>query len=166
MNSLNLFGSDSSDSSDSVQSSRFAANLKKETYDPLLITFNSIRTAKKTNNANGAKDATGTKNATGAKDATGKKDATGTNQPSRSAATLDVFSQKMVLAKSFNSLDDAQRTTQTAASCDYIVYVPTSFEIKKETMNAFYDSKFKRFFEKKNGIQQSRGKHIHESGHV
>ena len=149
MNSLNLFGSDSSDSSDSVQSSRFAANLKKETYDPLLITFNSIRTAKKTNNANGAKDATGTKNATGAKDATGKKDATGTNQPSRSAATLDVFSQKMVLAKPFNSLDDAQRTTQTAASCDYIVYVPTSFEIKKETMNAFYDSKFKRFFEKK-----------------
>ena len=34
---LNLFGSDDDD-----QSSRFVVNLKKETYDPLLITFNAV----------------------------------------------------------------------------------------------------------------------------
>ena len=133
MDSLNLFGSDASDG---IQSSRFAANLKKETYDPLLITFNSIRTAKKANKGAATKDAT--------------KDAT-TKDANRNAASLDVFSQKMVLASksSFDNLDAAQRKTQTESSCDYIVYVPTSFEVKKETMNAFYDSKFKQFFEKK-----------------
>lgn len=135
MDSLNLFGSDSTDS---IQSSRFAANLRKETYDPLLITFNSIRTAKKPNKDAKTIDA---KKPDAAKDP---------NQPTRSAASLDVFSQKMVLAsKSFDSLDAAQRKTQTESSCDYIVYVPSSFEVKKETMNAFYDAKFKQFFERK-----------------
>jgi hypothetical protein len=128
---LNLFGSDASDS---IQSSRFAANLKKETYDPLLITFNSIRTGKKKNVMEGPKGPNGPRN--------------NSNQPAN-AATIDVFSQNMVLAKSFNSLDAAQRRTQTESSCDYVVYVPTSFEVKKETMAAFYDSKIKQFFERK-----------------
>jgi hypothetical protein len=137
MSLLNLFGSDSSDS---IQSSRFAANLKKETYDPLLLTFNSIRTGKK-------KDAV-SKNA--------NKDV----QSNQSATLIDVFSQKMILAKSFDSLDAAQRQTQTESSCDHIVLVPTSFEIKKDTMNAFYESKFKQFFERKTDVNNNAAANI------
>ena len=55
----------------------------------------------------------------------------------------------MVLASSFDSLDDAQRQTQTESTCDYVVFVPTSFEINKDVMNAFYDSKLKQLFKRK-----------------
>jgi len=138
MSLLNLFGSDANDS---IQSSRFAANLRKATYDSLLITFNSIRTGKKKDTANkDAKDPT--------KDPT--KDTTKDSKSSQSAPHLiDTFSRKMVLASSFDSLDDAQRQTQTESTCDYVVFVPTSFEINKDVMNAFYDSKLKQLFKRK-----------------
>jgi len=129
MSLLNLFGSDASDI---TQSSRFAANLRKSTYDPLLITFNSIRTGKK-------KDTGLTKDS--------KPSAS--TQSTQSTQTIDILSQKMVLASSFDSLDSAQRQTQRESTCDYVVFVPTSFDINKDVMNAFYDSKFKQLFKRK-----------------
>ena len=126
MSLLNLFGSDASDG---TQSSRFAVNLRKATYDPLLITFNSIRTGKKKDTAN--------------------KDAKDLAKPTQSTQMFDILSQKMVLASSFDSLDSAQRQTQRDATCDYVVFVPTSFEINKDVMNAFYDSKLKQLFKQK-----------------
>jgi hypothetical protein len=130
MSLLNLFGSDASDS---IQSSRFAANLRKATYDPLLITFNSIRTGKKKDTAN--KDAKGL--------------TTPTTPSISSTHAINILSQKMVLASSFDSLDAAQRQTQRESTCDYVVFVPTSFEINKDAMNAFYDSKLKQLFKRK-----------------
>ena len=127
MSLLNLFGSDASDI---TQSSRFAANLRKATYDPLLITFNSIRTGKK-------------------KDTTKDSNPPQSTQSPQSTQTIDIFSQKMVLAASFDSLDSAQRQTQRESTCDYVVFVPTSFDINKDVINAFYDSKFKQLFKRK-----------------
>ena len=135
MSLLNLFGSDASDI---TQSSRFAANLRKATYDPLLITFNSIRTGKK-------KDTGLTKDSK----PSASPQSPQSTQSTQSTQTIDILSQKMVLTSSFDSLDSAQRQTQRESTCDYVVFVPTSFDINKDVINAFYDSKFKQLFKRK-----------------
>jgi len=113
---LNLFGSDDDD-----QSSRFVVNLKKETYDPLLITFNAI-TAGTTKPPELDKD----KNK-GAND-----------------QTINLLTQTMLKASASASapvdLDAEEKKTQNT-SCDYVAFVPTSFDVSIDTVNAFYVSK-------------------------
>ena len=122
---LNLFGSDDDD-----QSSRFVVNLKKETYDPLLITFNAI-TAGPTKKPEIDKD----KNK-GVKD-TGNKD-TGNNN----TQTINLFTQSMLTTSASVPVDlDAEQKKTQDTSCDYVAFVPTSFDVSIDTVNAFYESK-------------------------
>jgi hypothetical protein len=133
---LNLFGSDDDD-----QSSRFVVNLKKETYDPLLITFNAI-TAGPTKKPEIDKD----KNK-GVKD-TGNKD-TGNNN----TQTINLFTQSMLTTSASVPVDlDAEQKKTQDTSCDYVAFVPTSFDVSIDTVNAFYESKneFKQTFGKLN----------------
>ena len=129
---LNLFGSE-----DDGQSSRFGVNLKKETYDPLLITFNAI-TAGTTKKPELDKDKdAGTKDA-GTKDA-GTKDA-GTKDANNQ--TINLLSQPMLSTSASAPVDlDAEQKKTQDTSCDYVAFVPTSFDVSIDTVNAFYESK-------------------------
>ena len=137
---LNLFGSDDDD-----QSSRFVVNLKKETYDPLLITFNAVTAGPtkkpaldkdKNNKDAGNKDA-GNKDA-GNKDA-GNKDATGNNN----TQTINLLTQTMLPTSASAPVDlDAEEKKTQDTSCDYVAFVPTSFDVSIDTVNAFYASKY------------------------
>jgi hypothetical protein len=124
--SLNLFGSDDDD-----QSSRFVVNLKKETYDPLLITFNAI-TAGPTKKPEIDKDKD-----KGVKD-TGNKD-TGNNN----TQTINLFSQSMLTTSASVPVDlDAEQKKTQDTSCDYVAFIPTSFDVSIDTVNAFHESKY------------------------
>ena len=117
MNS-NLFGNGNDDDNDANQYSRF---IKKETYDTLMITFSAVTagiTKKPTGNAN--------------------------HQEQEQSTSINVLTKTMVASSPRDS--DAQRQyaqTQSqngSGSCD-LVYVPTSFVIEKDTLNAFYEFK-------------------------
>ena len=132
---LNLFGAN-----DEMRSSRFAANLKQETYDPLIVTFNSITAGK----------AEGDKAIQDKVKAIQDKAKSVKDNPQ----TIHVLTQKMIVANADAlpvDLDAAQKKTQDT-SCDYVVYVPTSIDISKEKVDAFYESKhqFKKMFGKLN----------------
>ena len=149
---LNLFGSD-----DDAQSSGFSANLKMETYNSVVVTFNSIVA-----NTSDAKD----KDENQVKDNKDKgknKDGTqenGKDKPQdkkkEGPQSIHVLTQKMIVANSASEyvvdLDEEQRKTQSSSSCDYLVYVPTSLNIVKETVDAFYENnfQFKKMFGKLN----------------
>lgn len=138
---LNLFGDD-----DDAQSySGFSANLKMETYNSVVVTFNSIvanaddTKAKATNP--GDKD----------KDADDKAD----DKKTEGTKNIHILTQKMIVANSNSEyvvdLDEEQKKTQST-SCDYLVYVPTSLNVAKETVDAFYETnfQFKKMFGKLN----------------
>ena len=137
---LNLFGSDDDD-----QSSRFVVNLKKETYDPLLITFNAV-TAGSTKKPEIDKDKDKGVKDTGNKDA-GNKDAGNNTQ------TINLLTQAMLSTSASAPVDlDAEQKKTQDTSCDYVAFVPTSFDVSIDTVNAFYESKheFKQTFGKLN----------------
>ena len=133
---LNLFGSD-----DDVPSSRFVVNLKKETYDPLLITFNAITAGSEIDKDKSVKEV---------KEVKDKNTST-----LQSTQNINLLTQKMITTTASSpapvDLDAAQKKTQDA-SCDYVVFVPTSLDLSIEKVNAFYESKneFKKTFVKLN----------------
>ena len=108
--SFNLFGDDDG------QQSKFVTNLKKETYDPLLITFDENVTYVPAQNRKNA-------------------------QPS----TPKILTQSMLTSSTSELSLQQQQMTQYASSssCDYVVYVPTSFMVSKEQIEEFYKSKQK-----------------------
>ena len=118
---LNLFGSD-----DDVQTSRFVMNLKKETYDPMLITFNSI-------SAGPAKTPELVKD-------NQIKD-TGTTQSTQSTQSINLLTTKMIISSASApvDLDAIQKKTQDT-SCDYVVFVPTSFVVPIDKVRLFKES--------------------------
>jgi hypothetical protein len=127
---LNLFGNGNDDDNDANQYSIF---IKKETYDPLMITFSAVTAgiAKKPTNAN-----TGN---------TGNANHQEQGKPDPSTV-VTVLTKTMVSSSLPRDSYDAQRQyTQTqshngSGSCD-LIYVPTSFVIEKEKLDAFYVSK-------------------------
>jgi len=151
---LNLFNAE-----DDSQSSAFASNLKQATYNPLIITFNTIVTG----------SAEGSKKDDGYRDNRGNRDnrdnryntdddyrynrgnrgntANQRNNPQR----INILTQKMIpSSEDVVDLDAEQRRTQYS-SCDYIIYVPTSVEISKEKVDAFYESTPTQQFKKRVG---------------
>lgn len=140
---LNLFGDD-----DDAQSySGFSANLKMETYNSVVVTFNSIVA-----NADDAKaKANDTNPGDKDKDADDKAD----DKKTEGTKNIHILTQKMIVANSNSEyvvdLDEEQKKTQST-SCDYLVYVPTSLNVAKETVDAFYETnfQFKKMFGKLN----------------
>jgi hypothetical protein len=138
---LNLFGDD-----DDVQSSGFSANLKLETYDPLIIAFDSITSVRDKQDKPAGKQG---KDDTQDKGKDKDKDKQDTTQ------LIHILNQKMIVMPNASSLpvdlDEAQKNTQNT-SCDYLVYVPTSFDVAKEKVDAFYETEhqFKKMFGKLN----------------
>ena len=130
---LNLFGDD-----DDVQTSGFSANLKLETYNSVVIAFDSV-TSDRGSQAKDKQD----------KDKQDKQDKQGTAQ------LIHILNQKMIVMPNASALpvdlDEEQKNTQNT-SCDYLVYVPTSFDVAKEKVDAFYETEhqFKKMFGKLN----------------
>jgi hypothetical protein len=136
---LNLFGDD-----DDVQSSMFSANLKLETYNSVVIAFDSV-TSDRDKGKEGSQD----------KDK-GSQDKDKDKQDKQGTAQLiHILNQKMIVMPNASSLpvdlDEEQKNTQNT-SCDYLVYVPTSFDVAKEKVDAFYETEhqFKKMFGKLN----------------
>ena len=144
---LNLFGDDD----DAQSSSGFSANLKMETYNPVVVTFNSIVANADDAKAN-AKDTN-----PGDKDKSRNADDKSRNADDKAEGTknIHILTQKMIVANSNSEyvvdLDEEQKKTQST-SCDYLVYVPTSLNVAKETVDAFYETnfQFKKMFGKLN----------------
>jgi hypothetical protein len=145
---LNLFGDDD----DAQTSSGFSANLKMETYNSVVVTFNSIVA-----NADDAK-AKAKANNPGDKDKGKNPDDKGKNaedKKTEGTKNIHILTQKMIVANSDSEyvvdLDEEQKKTQST-SCDYLVYVPTSFDVAKEKVDAFYETEhqFKKMFGKLN----------------
>jgi hypothetical protein len=145
---LNLFGDDD----DAQTSSGFSANLKLETYNSVVVTFNSIVA-----NADDAK-AKDKANNPGDKDKGKNPDDKGKNaedKKTEGTKNIHILTQKMIVANSDSEyvvdLDEEQKKTQST-SCDYLVYVPTSLNVAKETVDAFYETEhqFKKMFGKLN----------------
>jgi hypothetical protein len=140
---LNLFGSD-----DDAQSSGFSANLKMETYNSVVVTFNSIVA-----NASDAKD--GQAKSKDKDKPQEKPQEKIQDKKKEGPQNVHVLTQKMIVANSASEyvvdLDEEQKKTQST-SCDYLVYVPTSLNIAKETVDAFYETnfQFKKMFGKLN----------------
>ena len=147
---LNLFGDDD----DAQTSSGFSANLKMETYNSVVVTFNSIVA-----NADDAKAKAKDKaNNPGDKDKGKNPDDKGKNaedKKTEGTKNIHILTQKMIVANSDSEyvvdLDEEQKKTQST-SCDYLVYVPTSLNVAKETVDAFYETEhqFKKMFGKLN----------------
>ena len=151
---LNLFNAE-----DESQSSAFASNLKQATYNPLIITFNSVVTGSAEGNqkrTDGYRDNRDNRYNRGNTDDdyrynTGNRDNT-RNNPQK----INILTTKMIVTNSVEyggdvDLDAEQRRTQQN-SCDYMIYVPTSVEITKEKVHAFYENtqQFKKKFGKLN----------------
>jgi hypothetical protein len=147
---LNLFGDD-----DDAQTSGFSANLKMETYNSVVVTFNSIVA-----NTSDAKDKDGSQVKDKDKDKAKGKDkdkpqATPQDKKKEGTQNIHILTQKMIVANSASEyvvdLDEEQKKTQST-SCDYLVYVPTSFDVVKEKVDAFYETnfQFKKMFGKLN----------------
>jgi hypothetical protein len=85
----------------------------------------------------------------GSQDKQDKQDKQGTAQ------LIHILNQKMIVMPNASSLpvdlDEEQKNTQNT-SCDYLVYVPTSFDVAKEKVDAFYETEhqFKKMFGKLN----------------
>ena len=123
--SFNLFGADGK------TYSKFSANLKQETYNPLIIAFNS----KQVKGSQGAKPSTQiSQGATSTQINQGSQGA----KPSPDNQTR-ILTQSMIVANPSVDLDAEQRKIQRAV-CDYVLHVPTSFDVTKETVEAFYES--------------------------
>ena len=156
---LNLFGDDD----DAQTSSGFSANLKMETYNSVVVTFNSIVANADDTKAN----AKANDNNPGDKDKSRNADDKGRNADDKGrnagdkkkegTQNIHILTQKMIVANSDSEyvvdLDEEQKNTQSASkSCDYLVYVPTSLNVAKETVDAFYETnfQFKKMFGKLN----------------
>ena len=114
--SFNLFGADGK------TYSKFSANLKQETYNPLIIAFNS----KQVKGSQGAKPST--------QISQGAKPSTQINQGSQGAKPSPdnqtrILTQSMIVANPSVDLDAEQRKIQRAV-CDYVLHVPTSFDVE------------------------------------
>jgi len=148
---LNLFGAED----DALSSSRFSANLKQETYDPLIITFNSIVAGKDKTNDDKAKTRDRERDIRDRdrnirdrerdirdrdirdRDIRDRDIRDKTNNPQN----ITILTQPAVVMKTSTPVDlDAEQKKTQYASCDYIVYVPTSIDITKEKVDAFYES--------------------------
>jgi hypothetical protein len=140
---LNLFGAED----DALSSSRFSANLKQETYDPLIITFNSIVAGK--DKANDDKARERERDRYRDRDRDNRyyrdrdirdrdiRDRDKTNNPQN----ITILTQPAVVLKTSTPVDlDAEQKKTQYASCDYVVYVPTSIDLTKEKVDAFYES--------------------------
>ena len=149
---LNLFGDDD----DAQTSSGFSANLKMETYNSVVVTFNSIvanaddTKAKAKDNDNNPSDKDKSRNAD-------DKGRNAEDKKKEGTQNIHILTQKMIVANSDSEyvvdLDEEQKNTQSASkSCDYLVYVPTSLNVAKETVDAFYETnfQFKKMFGKLN----------------
>jgi hypothetical protein len=118
----------------------FSANLKLETYNSVVIAFDSV-TSDRDKGKEGSQDK--------GKDKDKDKDKQGTAQ------LIHILNQKMIVMPNASSLpvdlDEEQKNTQNT-SCDYLVYVPTSFDVAKEKVDAFYETEhqFKKMFGKLN----------------
>ena len=152
---LNLFNAE-----DDSQSSAFASNLKQATYNPLIITFNSVVTGsaegnqKRTDGYRDNRDNRYNRYNRGNTDDDyrynrGNTGNTGNlrNNPQK----INILTQKMIASsEEVVDLDAEQRRTQYS-SCDYIIYVPTSVEISKEKVDAFYETTPTQQFKKRVG---------------
>jgi hypothetical protein len=135
---LNLFGDD-----DDVQSSGFSANLKLETYNSVVIAFDSVTSDSGSQDKEGnpdGKDKQGSQGKEGKdKDKQDKQDKQGTAQ------LIHILNQKMIVEPNASALpvdlDEEEKNTQSK-SCDYLVYVPTSFDVAKEKVDAFYETEY------------------------
>ena len=136
---LNLFGND-----DDAQTSGFSANLKMETYNSVIIAFDSVTSDRGSQDKEGNPDGKD-KQGIQAKD----KDKQDTAQ------TIHILNQKMIVEPNASALpvdlDEEEKNTQNT-SCDYLVYVPTSFYVAKEKVDAFYETEhqFKKMVGKLN----------------
>ena len=151
---LNLFGDDD----DAQSSSGFSANLKMETYNSVVVTFNSIvanaddakANAKDTNPGDKDKSRIADDKSRIADDKSRIAD-----DKAEGTKNIHILTQKMIVANSNSEyvvdLDEEQKKTQST-SCDYLVYVPTSLNVAKETVDAFYETnfQFKKMFGKLN----------------
>ena len=141
---LNLFGDD-----DDVQTSGFSANLKMETYNSVVIAFDSVTSDRGSQDKEGKDKGSQDKGKQGSQDKQDKQDKQGTAQ------LIHILNQKMIVMPNASSLpvdlDEEQKNTQNT-SCDYLVYVPTSFDVAKEKVDAFYETEhqFKKMFGKLN----------------
>jgi len=151
---LNLFGDDD----DAQSSSGFSANLKMETYNPVVVTFNSIVANADDAKANAKDTNPGDKDKSrNADDKSRNADDKGKEVDDKAEGTknIHILTQKMIVANSNSEyvvdLDEEQKKTQST-SCDYLVYVPTSLNVAKETVDAFYETnfQFKKMFGKLN----------------
>ena len=107
------------DDDDEIQSSRFAMNLKKETYDQLMITFNNVTSGSGSGSGSGS---------------SAKGSPPSSNLP-------EILTQSTI-----TSTASSRYSSSSSSSCDYVVNVPTSFVVAKEQIEAFYKNinKFKR----------------------
>ena len=151
---LNLFGDDD----DAQSSSGFSANLKMETYNSVVVTFNSIMANADDAKANAKDTNPGDKDKSrNADDKSRNADDKSRNADDKAEGTknIHILTQKMIVANSNSEyvvdLDEEQKKTQST-SCDYLVYVPTSLNVAKETVDAFYETnfQFKKMFGKLN----------------
>jgi hypothetical protein len=151
---LNLFGDDD----DAQSSSGFSANLKMETYNSVVVTFNSIVANADDAKANAKDTNPGDKDKSrNADDKSRNADDKSRNADDKAEGTknIHILTQKMIVANSNSEyvvdLDEEQKKTQST-SCDYLVYVPTSLNVAKETVDAFYETnfQFKKMFGKLN----------------
>jgi hypothetical protein len=140
---LNLFGDDND-----VQSSGFSANLKLETYNSVVIAFDSVTSDRDKGSQDKGQDK--------GKDKDKDKDKQDKDKDKQGTAQLvHILNQKMIVMPNASSLpvdlDEEQKNTQNT-SCDYLVYVPTSFDVAKEKVDAFYETEhqFKKMFGKLN----------------
>jgi hypothetical protein len=144
---LNLFGDDD----DAQTSSGFSANLKMETYNSVVIAFDSVTSDRGNPEGKVKQDNPEGKGKQGNPEGNGKED----KDKQGTAQLIHILNQKMIVVPNASALpvdlDEEQKNTQNT-SCDYLVYVPTSFDVAKETVDAFYETEhqFKKMFGKLN----------------
>ena len=163
---LNLFGAED----DALSSSRFSANLKQETYDPLIITFNSIVAGKpnddKAKNRDNRdlrdrdrnirdreRDIRERERDIRDRDIRDRDRDRDIRDKTNNPQNITILTQPAVVLKTSTPVDlDAEQKKTQYASCDYVVYVPTSIDLTKEKVDAFYEStqQFKKRFGKLN----------------
>jgi hypothetical protein len=142
-----LFGDDD----DAQTSSGFSANLKLETYNSVVIAFDSVTSDRGNPEGKVKQDNPEGKGKQDNPEGKGKED----KDKQGTAQLIHILNQKMIVVPNASALpvdlDEEQKNTQNT-SCDYLVYVPTSFDVAKEKVDAFYETEhqFKKIFGKLN----------------
>ena len=126
--------------------SKFSVNLKPETYNPLIIAFNSkqIKGNKQSAKQNDNQYTNqGTKQSVnqGTKQSANQGTKQSANQGTKQNDPYRMLTQQMIVTNPYVDLDlDAEQRKIQNAACDYVLFVPTSFDVTKETVEAFYES--------------------------